>query len=147
MGEVRLNSEKKIESENFKLKIGTTNKTNPIVVYIEGKAFISPRAEKDDYTRDISEIKHGFSRAISSNISQSKYFDNKFIVDFQVASKGISINKKSFLSFQFLLRQPKDNVLKLKDVKENSEDMIKKIVDDLEENIIQHDFIVSKTKK
>ena len=55
---VRLNSEKKIENEYFKLKIGTTNKINPIVIYVEGKTFISPNEEKGDYSKDIAEIKH-----------------------------------------------------------------------------------------
>lgn len=147
MAEVRLNSEKKIENENFKIKIGTTNKTNPIVVYVEGRAFISPQEEKEDYTRDISELKHNFSRAISKHISDSSLFDNKYILDFQVASKGISLNKKSFLSFQFLLRQNKENVHKLKEIKDLSENMITSIVSSLAENITEHNFVISKTKK
>ena len=147
MAEVRLNSEKKIENENFKIKIGTTNKTNPIVVYVEGRAFISPQEEKEDYTRDISELKHKFSRAISKHISGSSLFDNKYILDFQVASKGISLNKKSFLSFQFLLRQNKENVHKLKEIKDLSENMITSIVSSLAENITEHNFVISKTKK
>ena len=36
-----MNSEKKIENEDFKLKIGTTNKVNPLVIYIEGTSWIS----------------------------------------------------------------------------------------------------------
>ena len=147
MAETRLNSEKKIEDENFKLKIGTTNKIDPVVVYVEGRTFISPQEDKDDYSKDISEIKHNFSRAISKNISNSPLFDRKFILDFQVASKGISLTKKSFLSFQFLLRQNKDNVMKLKDLKERCEELIKNIVSSLEENIVEHNFVISKTKK
>ena len=147
MAETRLNSEKKIEDENFKLKIGTTNKIDPVVVYVEGRTFISPQEDKDDYSKDISEIKHNFSRAISKNISNSPLFDRKFILDFQVASKGISLTKKSFLSFQFLLRQNKDNVMKLKDLKERCEELIKNIVGSLEENIAEHNFVISKTKK
>lgn len=147
MAETRLNSEKKIDAENFKLKIGTTNKIDPVVVYVEGRTFISPQDEKDDYSKDISEIKHSLSRAISRNISNSPLFDRKFILDFQVAAKGISLSKKSFLSFQFLLRQNKNNILKLKDLKERCGELIKKIVDSLEENIVEHNFIVSKTKK
>ena len=147
MGESRLNSEKKIESENFKLKIGTTNKTNPLIVYIEGRTFICPIEDKDDYSRDISEIKHHFSRTISKCVHDSNLFENKFIIDFQVASKGISLNKKSFLSFQFLLRQNKDKILKLKDLKLSAEEMIREIVNTLEESIVEHNFVVSKTKK
>lgn len=144
---VRLNSEKKIENENFKLKIGTTNKINPIVIYIEGKAFISPSEEKDDYSRDIAEIKHRFKRSISDSLTRSDMFDNKYILDFQVASSGIAVNKKSFLSFQFLIKQRRDNILKLSDVKERSENMILGIVEGLKEGIEDHNFTLSKTKK
>jgi hypothetical protein len=144
---VRLNSEKKIENENFKLKIGTTNKINPMVIYVEGKAFISPLEEKDDYSRDISEMKHALKRSISTNLYSADNFDNKYIVDFQVASSGVAVNKKSFLSFQFLLRQKRDNIMKLSDVKAISEGMINNIADALRDSIIEHNFVLSKTKK
>lgn len=143
----RLNSEKKIENDNFKLKIGTTNKINPMVIYVEGKAFISPTEEKDEYTRDIAEIKHCLKRNISDNLVTSEVFDNKYILDFQVASSGISVNKKSFLSFQFLMRQKRDNVMKLADVKMKSEGMILNIINALGKSILEHDFELTKTKK
>lgn len=146
---VRLNSEKKIENEDFKLKIGTTNKVNPLVIYIEGKAFISPVDDKtkEEYAKDIAEIKHALKRSISTNLYYSDNFDNKYIVDFQVASSGIAVNKKSFLSFQFLLRQKRDNVMKLSDVKNASEEMINNIAMALHDSIISHRFLLSKTKK
>lgn len=144
---VRLNSEKKIDNENFKLKIGTTNKINPMVIYVEGKAFISPLEDKDDYSRDISEMKHALKRSISANLYGSENFDNKYIVDFQVAASGVAVNKKSFLSFQFLLRQKRDNIMKLSDVKNLSEGMINNIADALRDSIIEHNFVLSKTKK
>lgn len=144
---VRLNSEKRIENEDFKLKIGTTNKINPLVIYVEGKAFISPNEEKEGYGRDISEIKHHFKRSISTNLAGSSIFDTKYILDFQVASSGISVNKKSFLSFQFLMRQKGESIMKLTDVKTASEEMISNIVNSLKETITEHNFELSKTKK
>lgn len=144
---VRLNSEKKIDNDSFKLKIGTTNKINPIVIYVEGKAFISPLEDKDDYSRDIYEMKHALKQSITSNLCEAKYFDNKYIVDFQVAASGISVNKKSFLSFQFLLRQKRDNVLKLTEIKNGSEKMINNIANALRDSIIEHNFSLSKSKK
>ena len=147
MGGVRLNSEKKIENDDFKIKIGTTNKINPIIIYIEGRAFITPTEDKDDYGRDISEIKHVLKQSISDHIHSAAGFDNKYIVDFQVASNGIQVNKKSFLSFQFLLRQNKDKVLKLIEVKNNSSNMVLDIVNDLKEAIVERGFLLTKTKK
>lgn len=144
---VRLNSEKKIENDSFKLKIGTTNKINPMVIYVEGKAFISPEDDKEDYTKDIAEIKHVFKQSISDGLCTTDVFDNKYIIDFQVASSGIAVNKKSFLSFQFLVRQKKDNIMKLTDVKARTEGMILSIVDSLKNAILEHNFSLTKTKK
>ena len=78
---VRLNSEKKIENDSFKLKIGTTNKINPMVIYVEGKAFISPEDDKEDYAKDIAEIKHVFKQSISDGLCTTDVFDNKYIID------------------------------------------------------------------
>lgn len=147
MSGVRLNTEKKIEHESFKLKIGTTNKLNPIVVYVEGKAFIAPEAASDDYQKDISEVKHSLRRSISESLSGMDIFDHKFILDFQVATNGISVGKKSFMSFQFLFKQNKDNVRKLSEVKEDASPMVLKIADALRDNITAHGFSISKTKK
>lgn len=147
MSGVRLNSEKKIENDTFKLKIGTTNKINPLVIYVEGRGFICPLEEKDDYSRDISEIKHVLKRSISSGLQESKQFDNKYIVDFQVATSGIAPNKKSFLSFQFLFRQNSENVLKLVEVKNISTEMINKIIESLKNAILDHNYVITKSKK
>ena len=147
MGGVRLNSEKKIDNEDFKIKIGTTNKINPIIIYVEGRSFITPTFEQDDYSKEMSEIKHILKQSISSHLRSTDSFDAKYIVDFQVASNGIQLNKKSFLSFQFLMRQNKDNVLKLIEVKNNSSEMVLDIVNDLKNAIVERGFVLTKTKK
>jgi hypothetical protein len=145
---IRLNSEKKIEHNFFKLKIGTTNKINPNVIYIEGRTFIKPLYEKDNYNPDIINIKRRFNRFLQNYVNNSDIFSNKFILDFQVAQSGIAVNKRSFLSFQFLLKQKNDNnILKLKDIKNNTESEIKNILDELIKEIEKSDFEVSKTKK
>ncbi len=64
-----------------------------------------------------------------------------------MAASGVAVNKKSFLSFQFLLRQKRDNIMKLSDVKNLSEGMINNIADALRDSIIEHNFVLSKTKK
>ena len=145
--EARLNNEKRIDNQNFRLKIGTTNKIQPIVVYVEGKAFISPKEEKFDYAKDVSEIRHTFKQSISENLYKTPLFDNKYILDFQVATSGIKPDKKSFLSFQFYLRQNKDDVRKLSELKTLADGFITEVVDALSETIFDHGFEITKTKK
>lgn len=143
----RVTSEKKINSDKFNLKIGTTTRTNPLVVYVEGRTFISPLSYKEDYSRDIFELRRTLKNSISEGLHQTTLFENKYIIDFQVAANGIAVNKKSFLSFQFFLKQNRDKILMLKDLKESAEGMVIGIVDSLEKDILRHDFVLSKTKK
>lgn len=142
----RCNCEKRIDHDRFRLKIGTTNRNNPIVVYFEGRTFISPNTEKNRYDKDIYDMKRSLSKSISGNIKESNLFDNDFILDFQVAQNGISRNKKSFLYFQFLLRQQKDRVLKMKDIKKESLGTINNIIKTLEDTIYSRDFSIYKYK-
>lgn len=147
MPSTRLNSTKKIDNDNFKLKLGTTNKLNPFAVYIEGRTFISPNEDKDDYAHDLSDMKRYLKTTISENIKKSNLFENRVIVDFQAAASGIAINKKSFISFTFVMKQPQDRILSLKDLKTSSEGMINAIVNDFGEYIKEKNYVISKTKK
>jgi hypothetical protein len=144
---VRLNSEKTIEHNLFKIKIGTTNKIEPKVIYFEGRTFIQPLQDKDDYSLDITLIKRKFNKIIQNFVNSNDLFSQKYILDFQVAQSGISTLKRSFVSFQFLLRQKNDNkILKLKDLKQKSENDIQNILEALIKCIRESDFTVSKTK-
>ena len=143
----RTNCEKKIEHEKFNLKIGTTNRNNPLVVYIEGKTFISPNVEKNSYNIDISNIKKSFNRHISNELKTSSLFESNHILDFQVAQSGINVNKKTFLNFQLLFKQKKDKIMKMKDIKEKSTPFIYNILNMLEDCIVDHEFSLFKIKK
>ncbi len=147
MPNTRLNSTKKIENDSFKLKLGTTNKLNPFAVYIEGRTFISPNEEKDDYSRDLADMKHHLKTTINSSIKNSPLFENRAILDFQAAASGIATDKKSFISFTCVLKQPQEKILSLKDLKVSAEGVINKIADDFRDYIISKNYEVSKMKK
>lgn len=145
---VRLNSEKTINHELFKIKIGTTNKINPKVIYIEGRTFIQPLNDKSSYSSELTGIKREFNKIIQNFIDSNELFSKKYILDFQVTQSGISITKRSFLSFQFLLKQKnEDKILKLKDVKQKTESNIQGILNLLTKCIKEYDFNVTKTKR
>ena len=144
---IRLNCERKIDHNTFNLKFGTTNKNNPLVIYIEGKTFITPNEISDNYSKDISAFKYELQRDIRKLLSKSKYFEGDFILDFQLANSGIKVGKKSFLTFEVLLKQPASKILKLNEVKEQTQGEICEIINSLEQNIVEHNFSISKTKK
>lgn len=141
----RLNSEKKINSNNFKLKIGTINKKSPLVIYIDGNTFITPTLDKENYDDDILNIKKNFVFNIKNILNKSDLFENKFILDFDVKNNGLKKDKKSFLSFQCHLRQ-KNNLFSLNTIKEMSQDLIHEFINDLETQLKNNNFLINKFK-
>lgn len=143
---VRLNSEIKINHDLFTLKLGTTNKVNPQVIYIEGRTFISPLEEKETYEKDIRDFKTIIQRKLNELLRDNEYFYKNYILDFQIANSGVRVGKKSFLSFEFLLKQRKKDFLKLKDIKNLCLDFFLEVISSLETSIREHNFNISKTK-
>ena len=104
----------------------------PKVIYVEGRTFIQPLNEKNSYTTELTGIKRGFNKIIQNFIESNDLFSKKYILDFQVAQSGISTLKRSFLSFQFLLKQKnEEKVLKLKDIKQKIRSDIQNVLNDL----------------
>ena len=79
-------------------------------------------------------------------VSQSNIFVDKYILDFNVAASGIAVGKKTYLSFQLLLKQ-KGEVLSLVDLKDIIPDTLQEMLDGLSNSIINHSFSMAKTKK
>ena len=142
----RLNSESKIENTLFTLKIGTTNKINPQVIYVEGRTFISPKEEMDCYDKQIRELKVYLQRCLSSMLTNNDLFERKYILDFQLANSGVKIGKKSFLSFEFLLKQKSTPLLKFKEIKNNCGKYINEVINPFKEEIERQGFYITKTK-
>lgn len=143
----RPSTEKNLPHGDFRLKLGTINKKNPEVIYIEGKTFIMPLDDDMNYRNIMQLIKRNFNFYISESLKKCNIFENKFILDFQVANSGIKMNKKSFLYFQVLFRQDRNKILPIKSVKTLSNDFINETVNYLKSLLINNNFYISKTKK
>jgi phage antirepressor YoqD-like protein len=142
----RLSTEKKLNSDYFRVKAGTMNKSNPQVLYIEGRTFISPQ-EEDDYYSYMNHFRKNMNNNITENIRKFNCFDSRYILDFQVANSGIKVGKRSFLSFQLFLRQKQDNIKSLKDMKCTLQDFMDNVLFSLKKDIIDCGFNIYKSKK
>ena len=70
-----------IPNDNFKLKIGTLNKKNPISFYIEGNTYITPLKEEKGYTKQLELVRRTFKRNISDVIKDSNLVDSFYILN------------------------------------------------------------------
>ena len=147
MKSIRLNRERKIDNDIFKVKIGTTNKENPQVIYVDGRVFLSPSEVMDNYSDEIEDIRKNFKRTIGERLRTNEIFEDRFILNFDISSSRMIKDKRSFLSFQFFLKQKNTAPLKLGAVKEKSEIFINSLLSNLEGDIQSHCFTLHKTRK
>lgn len=142
----RLNKEIKLNVCNhINLKYGSTNKDNPEIVYILGKAWISPKFN-GNYESILNNIQNNFRRKIKKNVIESNVFENKFVLDFDLNSTNMEKGKKKFLSFDLFLKQNSNNVIKLKELNAILSNNIRSIANDLVYDFSINDFDVAKTK-
>ena len=142
----RLNKEIKLNvCDYMNLKDGSTNKDNPQIVYISGKAWISPKFN-GDYESLLNRIKFNFRKHIKKNVIESNIFENKFVLDFDLNSSNMQKDKKKFMSFDLFLKQNTNNIITLNELNMPLSNYISCIANDLVYNFHTNDFDVAKKK-
>ena len=109
----KINSEIVVDNDNFKIKVGTTDKKNPKTVYIDCGFFIEPKTEKEDYSEDVKYIETE-ARNVAKKVSNAtnpnpenidRLFNKNYVFVFEVAETRVFYGKKSYISFQLHLKQ------------------------------------------
>lgn len=145
----KIKSENKFHDDIFKIKIGTIDKKNPEVVYIELGSYISPLSSMENYTQSIEKINKSTKTFLNSLFLGSKLCEDDFIFISDVADKRITKGKKSYMEMQIYIK-PKTE-LRCKKFSEITErlnnDCISKIIPIIKENINKNGFECYKTRK
>lgn len=137
----RFNSEKKIEKNGFKIKIGTTNRLNPNTVYIDLGGYIVPQYEKDKYFEEFSSIDKSFNKKLKNSLNKEVYESN-FICVLDTAYERMQKGKKSYISMQCHLKQK--NKLTTDEILSETENLTNIITDELINIIEDNGFLVKK---
>jgi hypothetical protein len=144
---VRLNKEIRLNGcQNINLKFGTVNKNNPQVIYVSGKMWIQPTYE-GNFGEAIDYVRSNFKKRLSKILKNNINFDSKHILDFDVSVDNMISNKKKFCSVIFFIRQKPENMLNLKAIKSVVSSDFNYLFNELENDLIENEFIVTKTKK
>jgi hypothetical protein len=141
----RLGIEKKIENGDFKIKIGTLNKYNPLNLIIESGTFISPFEEKDDYTEDTDFLEKSINDNIKNFIKQNKIFNKNYICVFDLPHERMKVGKNSYLSLQCHLKQ--NGGLTLDEFLNTTANLSKNLFKEIEKTVKCCGFILNKTRK
>ena len=112
------------------LKYGSTNRTDPRVLYITGKTWVRPTKE-NDYSDSLNRIKNRMERRILNRLRSLQSLDSKYIFDFSLTPLNMKVGRSKFMTFNLFMRQKKDNVRSLKSVGKIIDTTILPLIDEM----------------
>ena len=98
-------------NQNYKIKIGTVDNKNPKSIYINLSAWGEVKTEDESINYDgvINKLRKEIKHNINSTLNPEDFYKNKYIVDLDMRSSGITTKKRSFMSCEITLYQ-KNNI-------------------------------------
>ena len=128
-----------------KVTYGTIDSFDLKSIYLNLQTWVEPIKELDNWNRIVLNLSRKIKHTIFNNIN-TNLFEKNFIVDLDLRSSGIVLNKKSFLNLEINFYLNEKNLdFKSNYIKENIKDITKKII---QENLTNNQyFIFSLTKK
>ena len=113
--------------KDYKVTYGTVDSKNLKSIYVNLQTWAQPKKEIDSPKNSVNTLSRQIKHTILEKINQ-KVFNEKFIVDLDLRSSGIQVNKKSFLNLEcFLYVKDQEVDFKSKQLKME----IKKIIDSI----------------
>jgi hypothetical protein len=134
-------------SSNYKVKLGTVDNKNSKSIYISLSAWgeLLPTNDIINYDGVISKLRKQIKHNINSTINTEDFHKNKYIVDLDMRSSGISNQKRSFMSCEITLYQKNNIPVNKPKIINAATYLVKDIIINCLEN--QNHFTFYKTKK
>jgi hypothetical protein len=90
----------------YNIVSGTVDNKNPKSIYIQISAWGKPKEDKeDDYDNVLRRKSKRVKKKLFEVLNSDKFHKDRSIVDFNMASSGISFNKRSFMCVEMTLFQ------------------------------------------
>jgi hypothetical protein len=132
--------------KNFKTSYGTVDSKNLKSIYINVQSWVEPKKSIDGWVREVSYLNR-LIKQLLLEITDKFIFYNKFIVDLDLRTSGITLGKRSFMNLEITLYTKTE--LDFKSIKLKNE--IKKIISCVEKDIFEQselfDFYLTKNDK
>ena len=132
--------------KNFKTSYGTVDSKNLKSIYINVQSWVEPKKSLENWTREVSCLNR-LIKQLLLEVSDKFLFHNKFIVDLDLRTSGISLGKRSFMNLEITIYTKTE--IDFKSIKLKNE--IKKLVSYLDKDIFQQselfDFHLTKNDK
>lgn len=104
----KIKSEIKINDDKlFKVKIGTTNKKHPDIIYVEIGTYISPNEEKKSYKNDICSLDTEMRKYLENKLRLNDYLQDSYILVNDCPYERMETGKKSYFEMQLFVKPQK----------------------------------------
>lgn len=115
------------EYNNIKIGYGTVDFKNLKTIYLKLNSWVEPNTENDDFNLIINKTRRNI-KDIIYNLN-SEYFKQQSIVDLDIRTKGINLNKRSFMNLEITLYVEKQFDVKSKTIKTIIKDLIIDVIE------------------
>lgn len=126
------------EDDRFLIKIGTIDNKNPKSIFLTISSWTKPKREEINYERIVSNLRKKVKQRIFDENSDSFFDPYRTIVDLDLRSSGISVNKKSFMFCEITMFQG-ENIHSIKS--DLIMDYFKNVSDNLIKDVFNEDSL------
>jgi hypothetical protein len=113
---------------NVKIGYGTVDFKNLKTIYLKLNSWIQPQNETDDFDFTIHKSRRRLKQIVSG--LKNPLFKEQSIVDLDIRTKGIQLEKRSFMNLEITLYVNKQFDIKTKDIKNSIKNILESIIED-----------------
>jgi len=113
--------------KDVKYGYGTVDFKNLKTIYLKLNSWLQPENETDDFDNLISKSRRGVKEIIYNLNNEN--FKQQCIVDLDIRTKGIKLEKKSFMNLEITLYVEKQFDVRSKEIKTLITDIIETVID------------------
>jgi hypothetical protein len=129
--------------KNSKVLYGTVDSKNLKSLYLNLQTWVEPKYESDNWSRVIMNMSRSVKHSLYNNLDTS-LFNKNYIVDLDLRSSGIQVNKKSFMNLEINLYLVENVDFKSDEIKKSLKNLVKRIYSDVLNNNSHFDFYLTK---
>jgi hypothetical protein len=113
--------------QDVKIGYGTVDYKNLKTIYLKLNSWLQPENETDDFDYLISKSRRKIKEIVYN--LKTPFFKEQSIVDLDIRTKGIKLEKRSFMNLEVTLYVDKQFDVKSKELKNTVKKLIEDIVD------------------
>lgn len=131
---------------NIEIRIGTTDRVNPKVIYMNFKTWLFVD-DNGNYSEELLSLDRKIRYMVRKMLIGNSIFDSKYILDFDMNGETFSKRKLKYLDVSVYLKQKSEQPLSMSTLKDVLSGAMSYMADEIETNLNDNGFKVNRSKK